>query len=496
MQQGETTPAEVMKVMRAILTLLLGGVMMWPPAAQVVTRGAPVVDAEYEPLNDPHLLNPERGIYYWTPMPDDPHTLVAQWLYLGTHCAKELAWKGHNKKGTSQLLNDYAGKLVAHREAGRKVIFRPRYDTPDKEGELNDCKVFQAKSEQRMRRHVKAIASMLAEFKDVVAFVEAGYLGRWGEWHWSGYEAKNAPVLSHPDQRRAFLAYVIDTYRGAGLHRYVEVRRPLFAKEMFDTHPKQSPFIGYYNDCFMTNATEQGTYSTNFADEPDIFPSEDAAINWLKAKSLEVPFGGETCGVPADKPRWASCANMTGGQSEPAALHMSYLHAGFAEEAKSTWVKGGCYDEIKSRLGYRFEVVSVSYQPQAAAGTPVTVSVRLKNAGWARMHNPRRAYFILRGPGGAYAVGGNLTGYQMLPASQTSGENVAGWMPGTEAVFEQTFTPPPGVWELGVMLPDPDKPGLKAYAVRFATVRKGKPGGPLYDQPTGVNALRLSLTVK
>lgn len=447
--------------------------------------------SDYAPLDDPNLLNPERGIYhdFEGGIKTDPHTLVTHWLHLDTHCDKDLVWKGYADPDTSQVLKEYASELLKHRAAGQKVIFRPRYDTP--KSEPNSCTGFEADTEARMRDHVDAVAAMLADFKDVVAFIQAGYLGHYGEWNTDKFKPETSPTLNDPAKRRAFLAYVIDAYRKKGLNRHVGVRRPIFAKEMFDNYPQQSPFIGFYNDCFMSSDNDADTYANYEAQNPSNFPDAAKAIEWLKAASRNVPFGGETCPVGAR--RYKKCKNMVGQQSEPAGLHMTYLNVDWANDAMSSWVQGKCYGEIQSRLGYRFEVASVDYTEQATAGTPVTVRVRVRNTGWARMYNPRSAYVILKGGNARFAVGGQVPGYQALAATHTTGGEVRDWLSGEESVFEQTFIAPPGTWEVGVMLPDPDRPDVIRYAVRFASTRKKK---PLYDEATGVNMLGVTLTVK
>ncbi|HWS87330.1 MAG TPA: DUF4832 domain-containing protein [Pyrinomonadaceae bacterium] len=483
----------ILPVKCLMLVLLLAGTVA-PPAASTRAGDPPPVKRatvnDYAPLDDPHLPNPERGIYYEWVNADDPHTLVARWLRLDGHCNKNLVWKGHADPDTSKVLKDYASELLGDRKAGRKVIFRPRYDTA--KDEPNGCKRFEADTEARMRGHVDAVAAMLADFKDVVAFVQAGYLGRWGEWNWSGYKPATSPTLADPEKRRAFLAYVIKAYRGRGIDRHVGARRPVFAKQVSDQHPEMGPLVGYYNDCFMTNESDENTYK-NFEGEqhPSNFATVAEAIGWVKRASADVPFGGETC--PVGKRRYLNCVNMVGGQSEPAGLHMTYLNGGWAKDAKPAWQGGGCYGEIKSRLGYRFEVVSVDYPAQAAAGAPVTIGVRVRNTGWARMHNPRRAYVILKGANAKLAVGEPLAGYTALAATHTGRALVRDWLPGEEAVFEQTFAAPPGTWEVGVMLPDPERPDVTAYAVRFASTHKGS---PLYDPATGVNKLGVTLVVK
>jgi hypothetical protein len=75
--------------------------------------------------------------------------------------------------------------------------------------------------------------------------------------------------------------------------------------------------------------------------------------------------------------------------SEPLTLHMSYLNGDYASDAVSTWQSGGCYDEIRRKLGYRFEVTAWSTRRQLPPGKSFTVRIDIANSGWARLHRPQ-----------------------------------------------------------------------------------------------------------
>ena len=451
-----------------------------------------VRDTSYQADPDPDLANPERGIYYWSPRADDPHTLVGEWLYLGDECDADLAWAGASDPSTSPVLRDYAARLDEHLAAGRKVIFRPRYDVPG-DDEVGRCGVFHADTRARQLAHVDAVAAMLGDYRDVIAFVEAGYLGRWGEWNHAGYDASAAPLLVDPTSRREVAARALDRYRAAGLERHVELRRPIFAREVLAEHPESAGGIGLYDDCFMTNDSDMGTYSNFESGNPHNFASTAEAIAWAESHTLDASFGGETC--PFAGARWERCDNMVGDGSEPARLHLSYLHGAWADTARATWEAGGCYDEIKRRLGYRFEVRAVSFPAEVASGALAEVGVEIENTGWARMHGARRAYLTITDDAGETRVIADapVAGLPSSPPSEPpTGDAVAGWAPGNTSMLRARFAPPDGEWTLGVLLPDPDAPDALAYAVRLATLRDG---APLFDAATGVNDLGVVLAV-
>jgi hypothetical protein len=148
------------------------------------------VDTNYTTDKDPALHNPERGMYF-RPGSRESHTIVPEWLWLHEVCEQDLAWNGLNQPGTSPVLNAYARKLQAYRakavingeevDLGLKVLFRPRYDKPDSNPNLPaDCpsgaKLFHADSKIRQFNHIDAVAAMLGDYRDVIAYIQAGYL--------------------------------------------------------------------------------------------------------------------------------------------------------------------------------------------------------------------------------------------------------------------------------------------------------------------------------
>lgn len=450
-----------------------------------------VVDTGYAADPDPVLENPERGIYHGgTPGSGDYHTVVPAWLYLDGVCGTNLTWAGLGNASTSPVLNAYAQKLENYRLAGVKVLFRPRYDVQGSNAPssctINGYKLFHADSKTRQKNHIDAIAAMLGDYKDVVAFIQAGYFGRWGEWNTAGYAHENAPFLYSTADRAELVDYVIAKYAAEGVQPDLELRRPVLAKEVLDRNAAAN--VGLHNDCFMSNSSDYGTYSNFESGNPSNFASEAAAKTWAQAFTANASHGGETCPTdPTGPERWRSCSNMIGTSSEPGSLHTSYLNGDYANDAKATWIAGGCYDEIRRRLGYRFEVTRVAYTPTAAAGQPFTVQVDVKNTGWARMHRPRQAKLVLRN--------GSTTHVFALSAG-----GVASWAPGAATQLSVTApAPASGTYSVRLWIPDPDAPTGStyastriAYAVKIATLRGG---AAVFDGTTGENNLGVSFVV-
>ena len=498
---------------------------------------APVVpDEKYDRDTYHRLKNPERGMYYGhVPDSDDYHTIVAWWLHLDEVCDQELIWAGRDDRDTSPVLSTYAKSLDAVRAAGAKVLFRPRYDQPvDGNPPSKKCGLYHAKNLGLQENHIDAVAAMLGANQDVIAFIHAGYLGKWGEWNLEGGR-ETVPLLTTRSDRLAIMDRILRAYADNGVKQHVEFRRPVFVREALACKGNRGSNlarVGFHNDCFMSNDDDYATYSehvcTEFnegtccaasddltpCDETDpsfcdgssdadcskfphcpTFHSEAEAKDWAKWFTADANFGGETCPNDANDDkisdgdeRWRSCSSMIGSNSEPASLHMSYLNATWHSDAVTTWRDGQCYDEIRRRLGYRFEVTRVEYTPTVAAGNQkFLVRVEVTNTGWAKLHKPRQAMLVLR------------DGPTALPPFDFSSGDVASWAPGQTTIISVN-EPAPGVGKYRVWLwiPDPDAEHLPLYAVRLATLRDFGTGQPenVFNQATGENDLGIWITVQ
>lgn len=448
------------------------------------------IDTDYTTDDSPALKNPERGIYSGSDPNAGTHTIVPKWLMLHDVCKADLIWEGLDDPRTSEKLRKYAQELEECRVDGVKVLFRPRYDKPDtsdpnlpSDCEVNGTQVFHADTMERQINHIDAVAAMLGDYRDVIAYIQAGYLGRWGEWNTESDNAAQAPFLYNNPERAKIIDHILSAYADHGIEQHVELRRPVFMQEVLDRNPDAN--VGFYNDCFMSNDSDGGTY-TNFSESPaniDENDEEKLLAEWKKrAQSFtaERSSGGETCpmSTPPDPPRWHSCSNM---RSEPATMHMNYLNIDWAKNVVPTWEAGGCYDEIRSRLGYRFEVTRVEYTPAVAPGQSFSVTIDILNSGWARLHKHRDAQLVLR-------QGSTTRAYPLSNGATDS------WEPGTTTQVSVTDTPPPaGTYEVWVAIPDPDAPTRIPYAVKLASQRSGV---NIFDASTGENSLGISITVQ
>ena len=464
----------------------------------------------YTTDDNPALKNPEGGLFHnripdptrpprcFNTPPGDYHTLLPAYLYLDTACDTDLVWNGYNGEGTSTELNDYATKLVHYRSKGVKVVFRPRYDDQGSDHGPNRCGVFHTDKIERLHNHIDAVAKMLNDYKDVVAFIQAGYLGRWGEWNTDDHPNSTAPFLYDYAIRTEIIDHVLMEYAQYQIKQDVELRRPVFAREVIDraeANGEPRPNVGLQNDCFMTDEEDVGTYSTTFDNSPVNFGSPSESKAWAKSHTADHSFGGETCNHGGDE-RWRDCDQM---RNEPATLHLNYLNGDYSQHAIDVWCSGNCFNDILRKIGYRFEVKRVEYTPTVAAGGSFTVMIDIENSGWAKLHKPRTAEVVLRSsstPPQRYTPSNSATA-EWAPAPPDAMTSP----PTTRLTLTDAAPTTPGTYSVRLAIPDPDVPTDLAeddptrisYAVKLASLREGK---NVFDANTGENDLGATITVQ
>jgi hypothetical protein len=161
--------------------------------------------------------------------------------------------------------------------------------------------------------------------------------------------------------------------------------------------------------------------------------------------------------------------------------------SGCAPEAN--WIDDECYDAIRRRLGYRFELVSVEYTDEVAPGEDFKVTVAIKNMGWARLYKPRNAKVVLRDQAG-----------NALPAYTPTNAEVRDWLPGQTTSLTVIASPPTaGSYTVHLHIPDPDEQPLAGettdadYAIKLATLRGGSSA---FNSSSGENDLGVTIDVQ
>ncbi len=419
--------------MRRALHPLGAGALLLALSAQA----APGVVQTTFRASDAEIPNPERGMYVWAA--DD----LAAWTQ--AQAGAQFA-AGYRIVYAPVRLDAYAGAplpgsvlaglsdgFAKARRAGLKLIPRFIYNYPAGETQYRAA---QDAPLDRVLEHIAQLKPVLAANADVIAYLQAGFVGAWGEWHTSSNDL-TAPA-ARARIRDALLAAL-----PAG--RFLQLRYPPYLMEWAPQVPhwrdgSAASRIGVHNDCFMASATDVGTYS------------DDAAIRrrereYVAALSTVAPFGAETCN-PADEANPTPRTNCDDILREGRQFGLTYLNDTYYRRLFHTrWETQGCLAEVKRRMGYRFELLTLRHSDAVAAGQAGDLTLTLRNSGWARAFNPRSVRLVLK-----HRETGSVV---RIPLASIDPRT---WLPDSASTVTTPFAvpvgTPAGVYDVLLALPD------------------------------------------
>ncbi len=443
-------------------------------AAQLAVGAGPISVVEYDTSTE-DFPNPERGFYAQLLLsdrrPGSSSLSAAQLESLrlkNQTVIRRLYEISSFRDGdlSPAFLDTLRHDFDTARKAGFKLILRFGYD-------------FTAKGQDAPKgvilRHLDQLKPVFEVDADVIAFLEAGFVGAWGEWHSSSHgldKDSGAKREIVQKQLEVLPKSRMTSLRTARYREEVfgsEAVRPLTLDDVLRVVPRAR--VGYYNDCFLGSDTDVGTYlGENEA-------ARAVEKNFIARETRFVVQGGETCAV---SPPRSECATAL---AELAQMHWSYLNASYHPGVLKGWRAKGCMEEISRRLGYRFRLVRSSVPGTATQGGAFEMSFEISNDGFASPHNPRLVELVLREPdrGGEY-----MLKLEEDPRMWASGE--------TRTVSARGGIPrdmPPGRYEVFLNLPDPTLSlyGRPEYSIRLANSAVWQPG-------TGYNSLRQRVEIQ
>jgi hypothetical protein len=360
-------------------------------------------------------------------------------------------------------LDFFQRQMDAVRSAGMKAIVRFAYS--------DDTSGLDA-SASRIASHLDQLAPYLTKNEDVIAVVEAGFIGGWGEWAYSQHFGDtNSLSAQNWSDRRLVADKVLAT---VPVDRSVLLRLPKYKTTFYGASPlgateawsgSARARVGHQNDCFLASADDWGTYGNPAVEYP-----------YLAADTRYVPMGGETCN--ADPPR-SSCPTAL---DEMAMFHWSFINASYHPSVIDGWKAQGCFDEIEQRLGYRLALDTGAFSTRAKPGGAFALKLIVKNAGWAAPFNRRDVALVLRNAATGAEVRAPLAA------------DPRAWVPGPTYAVDETVTLPStmasGTYALFLSLADP-MPSLRnrpEYAIQLANAGA-------WEAATGLNRLDQTVVV-
>ena len=258
------------------------------------------------------------------------------------------------------------------RTAGLKAILRFAY-TDDLAGTDAPLAIVQ--------QHIDQLKPIFENNKDVIAFVQAGFIGPYGEW---AYSTNGLNTVSNETIVVNKLLSVLPP------EIMIQVRTPLQKQAIFGTTvpvgadiaytANNRARVGHHNDCFLSGGDEYGTYSNITVEKQ--FISNEANF---------VPVGGETC--PPTGGYSPTCVE-SGNQMK--LLKWTYLNLDYFPTTINAWRSSGCFDEFQRNLGHRLTLTTADIPTQASVNGSLAIKFEITNRGYAPLYNKKNTSLVLK----------------------------------------------------------------------------------------------------
>jgi hypothetical protein len=359
---------------------------------------------------------------------------------------------------TESVLTGIDNDFEAMRNSGIKCILRFAYSGNENEPDAPVSTIV---------THLDQMKPYLENNADVIAVLQAGFIGAWGE----GYYSSNG--LNSSAGRYQVYDKIL---KSLPARRMMAVRTPAYKREFFQRATNLNPDeaftmediarMGFHNDCFLASPTDYGTYQNATADKA-----------YLNRECLFVPIGGETC-----PPDGVNPADGIKAQGEMRNLRWTYLNQDYYRGVNDLWKLDGSMDNIMRELGYRFQLLSGEYSDKVAPGGALSARIILKNLGYAALYNPRLVELVLKNTETEeeYKVNTGIEPRFWKPSMETEIDTVVG--------IPKDI--PEGDYELYLNLPDPETTlyNNPAYSIRLANEN-------VWEETTGYNRLNVLIQI-
>ena len=398
-----------------------------------------------------------------------------------------------------EVLDHIQNDIDIVREAGMKVILRFTYSNSCCDPPFNDA------PKSTILEHLEQLKPLLTKNEDVIAVVQMGLIGPWGEQFYSDHfgDLEHGPVTKqHWQDRNEVISALLDVVPQS---RMVQVRAPYYKLRFLDgekAHPEkafaleekeafsgsQKARLAHHNDCILANYDDYWTYHS--------FNTWPATVDTLNLKAYVAKetkylvFGGETCpGGPNGEDVYSpfnDCISE-GGNAEHylKRFHTSFLNTSWSGAVNGDW-NNKCIEDIKRNLGYRFELKKGIFPTEITNNETTKIRLEIVNTGYASTYNYRFAELVLRNKDSKKVYRHKIdcdTRYWFSDEVQV-----------LDMEFEWPETLSKWEYELFLNLPDasPSLYNRPEYAIRLASTYESE---PVWDSVTGWNLLLPNIQV-
>jgi Domain of unknown function (DUF4832)/Domain of unknown function (DUF4874) len=303
------------------------------------------------------------------------------------------------------------------RSAGLKIVLRFAYTEKANSGDCPDqykiCPPYGDAPPDIVFKHIEQLKPLLHQNKDVIAVVQEGFIGIWGENYFTDYfgDASTNGIGRIMDSswllRNELLKRLLDA---VPKERMIQVRTPQIKQkyvygpgadvnsaaigtaEAFSGQDKSR--IGFHNDCFLSSPDDYSTFYDYGSSSQPRQPANEVLRKYQEEDSRFAAVGGETCDDTFSPQN--DCEPAGHAETEMNNMHYSFLNASYNTEVNNDWDSAGCMKSIKKKLGYRLILQQAIIPKRIKQDGSLRISFQIRNDGYASPYNPRVVELILR----------------------------------------------------------------------------------------------------
>ena len=426
---------------------------------------------------------------------DDGITMTQAYCELIDYCDMERIPEEKIKR----LQEDFA----AVRKSGIKILlcFRYEMNVADKKGPTLDI----------ILSHIEQLKPILRKNMDIIAVLQTGFIGLYGEWHRSYHGLDKDPAAQEkvisalldvlPSDRKIVIR--CPRYKNSYVKR-VSNRGDLQGLTVIEAqNGSPESRIGFCDHGFMVGKNDAGTFAPRPSKDYDYMTKESLFVpmegeffwtfskpnGWKKDDGLEAikrlwehhytlfSYAHNHARYEGDSAKKKYNARYSISEWKTEALDPEFLKKnnlpvsnGYFEDANGKAVSRTIFEYIRDHLGYRLELQSSKYPQITSPGKSFYATVKLVNRGFSAPVNPRPAYLVLVGKDKVYTIAQADTDVRKWYPCDPVNRNILA--PEYTLKFKKQSFPnvSPGDYKLGIWMPDKHESLQKneRYAIRVA----------------------------
>lgn len=360
------------------------------------------------------------------------------------------------------------------REHQVKAILRFAYSRDN--GYIGDGHSGQNPGYERTMKHMEQLKPLIQANWDVIAVVEAGLIGTWGEW-----SPRYSPANQNMEIAKKMFSIIPEGY--GMVVRYLDIRNSLTSY----LSASQMNYIGFCNDYFTTGLKNCGS-SDWCMDSNDYKTVADASFSFYMRGEIPYnegpPWGFDILMDPGNvfkvlKDHHYSAMDITQNYADnithwrsisvvPEQLKKNRIFFDenyFIEDGKI--VPRTVYQFIRDHLGYRLNLIPDPLLTKE--GDDLVYDIKVTNTGFATVLNPKPVYLVLIDESN-----------QIVKEIELTDVNPRDWQPWekgkpaellTHSISGKVVVGLSGKYKVGIWIPD-SRTSIKdepAYCIKFAT---------------------------